>query len=409
MLVFILNQHGKPLMPCTPQKARKLLESGKARVVRRTPFTIKLLHGSSGYTQAVTGGMDTGSKMVGVAVSANGKVLYQAEIKLRTDVSKKMERRSMYRRNRRGRKCRYRPARWLNRASVRREGRLAPSVQSKLDSHLREKHFVESILPVAKWRVETAVFDIHKISNPDVIDYQAGDQKGYYNVKAYVLSRDKYKCQSKQKIKHSDKLHVHHIVFRSDGGTNAPSNLITLCECCHNALHAGEFEIKGSASKTKHATEAGIIQARLKKSDWLFEETFGYRTKWQREQVLTLPKSHANDAVAICVEDGELVKPANIIYRKVHVARGDYQQTKGVRSQMRLPTGKLHGLRKFDLINTSKGTGFVKGKRATGHFAIMDIHGQTITTSVNVKQRCQRITARTSTLTIGEPSLGLAA
>ena len=39
MLVYVLNQHSKPLMPCKPQKARKLLESGKAKVVSRAPFT----------------------------------------------------------------------------------------------------------------------------------------------------------------------------------------------------------------------------------------------------------------------------------------------------------------------------------------------------------------------------------
>ena len=41
-----------------------------------------------------------------------------------------------------------------------------------------------------------------------------------------------------------------------------------------------------------------------------------------------------------------------------------------------MPTGKLFGLRKFDLIQTSKGIGFVKGKRSSGYFAISDIHGQ---------------------------------
>ena len=80
MLVFVINQNKKPLMPCKPSKARKLLQAGKAKVVRNTPFTIKLLFGSSGYTQPVIAGMDTGSKVVGCAAIANGKVLYQSEI-----------------------------------------------------------------------------------------------------------------------------------------------------------------------------------------------------------------------------------------------------------------------------------------------------------------------------------------
>jgi hypothetical protein len=44
MFVYVFNQHGKPLMPCNPPKARVLLKAGMAKVVRRDPFTIKLLH-----------------------------------------------------------------------------------------------------------------------------------------------------------------------------------------------------------------------------------------------------------------------------------------------------------------------------------------------------------------------------
>lgn len=399
MLVYVLNKHNKPLMPTSPAKAKKLLKSGKAKVVRRTPFTIKLLYGSSGYRQPVTAGMDTGSKTVGAAATANGEVLYQSEVALRQDVSKKMQQRLMYRRTRRGRKLRYRPARWLNRASMRAEGRLAPSIRSKAESHQRERLFIESILPVTRWKVELATFDIHKITNPSVtgVGYQQGAQKGYYNVKAYVLHRDGYRCQSGQKRKHSDKLHVHHIVFKSNSGTDVPSNLVTLCEDCHDALHRGEFELKAKASKTKHATEVGIVKGALVKSGWAFETTFGYETKFKREQVLGLPKTHANDAVAICCEDGEWVKPQAKVYQKRHVASGDYQQTKGKRSAIRIPTGKLFGLRKFDLIATPKGVGFVKGKRTRGSFVLAGIDLKpTIETSV--KKNVQRISARSTTL-----------
>jgi hypothetical protein len=181
MFVFVLNKNGKALMPCKPQKARVLLKRGDAKVVKRTPFTIKLIGGSTGYKQPLVAGMDTGSKTVGCAVVGLGKVVYQSQIALRKDVSKKMEQRAIYRRNRRGRKCRYRPARWSNRASMRAEGRLSPSLKSKLDSHLRERNFVESILPISEWKVETASFDIHRITNPEVKGggYQNGVQKDF--------------------------------------------------------------------------------------------------------------------------------------------------------------------------------------------------------------------------------------
>ena len=255
MFVYVLNKKGEPLMPCEPSVARLLLKDGKAKVKSRVPFTIKLKEDSTEFKQHVVAGMDTGSKFVGCAAAANGKVIYQSEVKLRTDVSKKMQQRAMYRRTRRGRKCRYRPARWANRASMRANGRLAPSIRSKVESHLREKKQVEALLPITTWKVETASFDIHKITNPEVVGvgYQQGAQKSFYNVKAYVLYRDGYKCQSGRKCTHSKKLHVHHVIFRSQKGTDSPSNLKVLCETCHNALHAGKFELKTKKSKTKHS------------------------------------------------------------------------------------------------------------------------------------------------------------
>ncbi len=386
-------------MPCKPAIARLLLKDGKAKVKRRTPFTIKLTIDSTEYVQPVIAGMDTGSKVIGSAAITNGQVVYQAETRIRQDVSKKVKQRAMYRRARRGRKCRYRPARWLNRASSYKTERLAPSVRSKVDSHLREKKQIEALLPVSEWKVETASFDIHKITNPVVtgIDYQQGVQKDFYNVKAYVLDRDNYQCQSHRGVKHDEKLHVHHIQFKSNGGANAPSNLITLCERCHSDLHDGIFELKTTKSRTKHATEIGIIKSQLKKA-WVFTETFGYETKFKREQVLKLTKTHANDAIAVCCEDSEWVKPLDKVIHKKHVCAGDYQQYKGVRSEKRIPTGKLFGLRKFDLVQTSKGIGFIKGKRASGFFALMDIFNNTVTASVNVKKDSIRLSARATTL-----------
>jgi 5-methylcytosine-specific restriction endonuclease McrA len=400
MFVYVLNRLGEPLMPCKQAVARLLLKDGKAKVKNRMPFTIKLVEDSTEFKQPIVAGMDTGSQFVGCAAIANGNVLYQSEIKLRSDVSKKMQQRAMYRRTRRGRKCRYRPARWLNRASMRAAGRLAPSIRSKVESHLREKKQVEKILPITRWKVETASFDIHKITNPDVTKsgYQQGDQKGFYNVKAFVLHRDNYTCQSGRKVKHSEKLHVHHVVFRSQGGSNAPSNLKVLCEICHSDLHAGKFVLKEKKSKTKHATEIGIIKAQLIRL-WDFEETFGYETKFKREVILALSKTHYHDAVAICCEDGEVVQTASQVFHKRHVASGDYQQTKGIRSEKKIPVGKLFGLRKYDFIRTPKGTGFVKGKRSSGYFALETILGEKIHASANIKKNTVRLTARTTTLT----------
>ena len=272
-MVYVLSRCGKPLMPCSERKARLLLSSNNAKVIHKTPFTIKLLYGATGYKQEVTAGLDTGSVTIGCAATANNMVVYQSEVTLRNDITKKMKSRASFRIARRGRKTRYRQARFSNRSASCKKGRLPPSIKSKIDSHLREIKFVESILPVSRWIFELASFDIHKITNPDVSgkEYQEGVQKDFYNIKSYVLHRDGYKCQSKQKIVHSKKLHVHHIQYRSNGGSDTPTNLITLCETCHNNLHDDKFSLKGVKSKTKHATEIGVIKSQSFLS--LFRET----------------------------------------------------------------------------------------------------------------------------------------
>ena len=114
MFVFVLSINGKPLMPTNPAKARALLKTGKAKVIRTTPFTIKLLYESEEYTQPVIAGMDTGSKKIGCAAISNNIVRSQSEIGIRDDISGKMQQRSMYRRNRRSRKTRSRPVRFDN-------------------------------------------------------------------------------------------------------------------------------------------------------------------------------------------------------------------------------------------------------------------------------------------------------
>lgn len=44
-MVYVLAQDGAPLMPTKRHgKVRHLLDDGKAKVVKRTPFTIQLLY-----------------------------------------------------------------------------------------------------------------------------------------------------------------------------------------------------------------------------------------------------------------------------------------------------------------------------------------------------------------------------
>jgi ATP-dependent DNA helicase RecQ len=52
-----------------------------------------------------------------------------------------------------------------------------------------------------------------------------------------VLSRDKYKCVECGIPCTSAEADVHHLLPRSAGGSDEPSNLVTLCDGCHAAYH----------------------------------------------------------------------------------------------------------------------------------------------------------------------------
>ena len=248
-LVYVKSKNGKPLMPTKRfGRVRKLLKEGKAKVVCKCPFTIKLLYDSTEYTQKLSLGIDVGSSHIGSAVvNENGDTVYMAETTIKNDIKDKMDQRQMYRRNRRSRKTRYRKARFLNRKNSTKKGRLPPTLISKIHSHEKEIEFVKSILPVTDNDLifETAKFDMHLLKNPKLhnekyrhFGYQKGILYGYANVREYVLERDNHECQiccKKEGYKHKNNvpLEIHHIVYRCQGGCDDPSNLITLCPACH--------------------------------------------------------------------------------------------------------------------------------------------------------------------------------
>ena len=71
-MVYVLSKDGQPLMPiCRHGKVRRLLNSKRARVVRREPFTIQLLFDTENNVSDLMLGVDTGSSKIGCAVVGN--------------------------------------------------------------------------------------------------------------------------------------------------------------------------------------------------------------------------------------------------------------------------------------------------------------------------------------------------
>ena len=296
--VFVINMRGNPLMPSTPRKARLLLRDKRAKVISCKPFTIQLLYATGESKQEATLGIDTGAKTIGYSVITKTKELISGEFQLRIDVSKKIQDKAMYRRTRRNRLWHRKP-RFLNRTKSKCKGWLAPSIQHKIDSHMRLIDKIKYLIPISKVIIESTTFDAHKLQNPDIegTEYQEGQMQGFENVKMFVRQRDKYTCQICKK-KDDNILDVHHIIQRKDGGSDRPDNLITLHQSCHKKFHLGK--IKHQFTKPKSFKETSVMNSLWSRLKDLVDcsETFGYITKCKRNQ-LGLSKSHYNDAFVI--------------------------------------------------------------------------------------------------------------
>ena len=301
--VFVKNQRGEALMPCSQRKARFLLKEGKAKIIGYKPFTIQLTVATGESVQEVHLGVDTGAKHIGIAVTSGNKVLAKGEVELRDGIHEGMVKRSLLRRTRRGRKTRYRQDRFLNRKRI--KGWLPPTVQSKLNATFMWIDKFEELLPNPILHIEVGKFDVQKIMNPDITNegYQNGQCAGYYDVRYFVFARDNYTCQvckKKNKI-----LNTHHLVFKTEGGTDRADNLITVCTDCHTSENHKvggilyNWMIKNKKVKQyKEATFMNIVRKRTFSKYPNAIITYGSETSPYRK-ALELEKTHYNDAIAI--------------------------------------------------------------------------------------------------------------
>ena len=383
MFVYVLDKNGQPLMPTQRfGKVRRMLRDKKAKVVRSCPFMIRLLYEpETKIVQDIVLGVDTGSKHVGVSCVGNDKVLYQAQVELRDDIKKKMDSRRMYRRSRRNRKTRYRKPRFLNRGNSIKNGKHCPTIVRKCYGHEQEIEFCNRLLPIKTLVLETGKFDTQLMEKPWLQEhkwaYQKGVNYGYANAREHALVRDKYTCQCCGKK--NCRLEVHHIVFRSKNGSNDLENYITLCEDCHKAVHLGEITLvlKGERkSNLRYATQMSVIRCMLMRMYPDAVETFGFVTKTNREN-LGLKKDHYIDACVIA-SGGLEFEPSDVLYRKRCVPTQNRCLSQGIRVEKKIPTGKVHGFRRYDKVKYLGVTCFVSARRTRGDFMLMGIDNNTI-------------------------------
>lgn len=383
-MVYVQDIDCKPMMPTTRHgKVRRLLKANKATVVNLCPFTIQLTYKSTDHKQPVTLGIDAGAKHIGFSATTEKEELFACETILRTDIVDLLSTRSQNRRTRRSR-LRYRKPKFNNRVFSKKKGWVAPSVKQRIDSHLNEVNEIHKILPITKIVIEAAQFDTHKMKNPNIsgIDYQNGEQLGFWNVREYVLFRDGHKC-SYCKGKSKDLiLNIHHIESRKTGG-DSPSNLITLCKTCHKEYHKGNIDLKVRRGKSLcGAAIMGIMKWRLydelKSRYSNVSMTFGYITKYNRIKY-GIEKSHTSDAFVISknfnakrIERQYLKRLIRRHNRQIHKMK----ILKGGKKKNNQAPFEVFGFRLFDKVLYNNEINFIYGRRKSGNFNIRDFNGE---------------------------------
>ena len=331
MLVYVKNKDGSSLMPCKPTKAKHLLKSGKAKVFKLKPFTIQLKWDCEANVSDVICGVDKGAKQTGIACMGNGKVLFAANIKHRSDVKEKMTQRRECRRQRRARLW-YRKKRFLNRSSSRRKDRLPPTIETNINEVLRVVQRIP--LPISFIVVEDVMIDIRRLSDKQTMQTQYQESNRLdENLRLAALMRDGFTCQCCHTK--NVELHAHHIVFREYGGKDSIYNLITVCKKCslrspttssygHCKIHekgkSGEVRKKGGEIVTGMSGRLDqLSQLTMQGKRRMYQElskiapvslVFGYQTAFFRKRNSFPPKEHWIDAVCIaCLFLGEVISP----------------------------------------------------------------------------------------------------
>lgn len=389
MKVYVKSQQGEWLMPTHSAKARWLVRNGKAKVIQRTLFAIQLTYATTEHTQPVVIGIDDGGVIVGIAAVANDQVLYQEEIHLRTDIKAKLDTRRAYRRGRRYRKTRYRKARLDNRRASRRKGRIPPSIWAKKEAILWAVK--EIPLPTLTLiRLEDAYFDIQAIENPDIkgVDYQHGSLLYTKNFKSACKMRDQHRCRV---YGSEERLQVHHLIPRSQSGSDKLSNLMTLCRDCHNSHHANGLELPRQSNHSFRSA-AHVQQGKHYLRERLetiapVQTTFGYITAHHRK-LHEIDKTHVNDAVVIAQAG---VMPAEAIIkticlggrkRSLHEATPRKGRKQPNREQRRNGKNVLSfkGFKRLDTVMYQGQVGYISGFNGTSMGFVRGDDGRYITT-----------------------------
>ncbi|MFJ9548762.1 RNA-guided endonuclease IscB [Streptomyces erythrochromogenes] len=386
--MFVLAKGGEPLMPCHPARARELLGSGRAVVVRRAPFTIRLKH--RGCADSAVPGvqlrLDPGSKATGIAVTderARSTSTGQAAVERRgliaielrhrgRQIHSAMTRRAAYRRRRRSANLRYRAPRRDNRS--RPDGWLPPSLRHRIDSTMSLVARLCRYAPVREIHVEQVAFDTAAIAaspSADARDIREPAPAGS-EIREFLLATWKRSCAYCGAA--GVPLNIEHVRPRSRGGSDRVTNLVLACIPCNQAKGTATVDefladrpdrlknVTAQLRKPLHdvaamnTTRLVLVKALATRGvpvhAWSGGRTAGNRL------AMGLPKSHTLDALANGLMDRErgdrIVRvPAQILVVR-STGRGSYARTTPDRygfPRLQRPRRKVqHGYATGDLV-----------------------------------------------------------
>ncbi|NLY65253.1 MAG: HNH endonuclease [Alcaligenaceae bacterium] len=356
MDVFVVDRHGKPLMPCHPARARQLLRQRRAVIHRHVPLVIRLKdrRWEECSVQPVRVKLDPGSKTTGVAIvrESNAVDPDTGEVQRQTTVLALIElvhrgrqisealtaRRQMRRRRRRS--LRYRAPRFLNRSKP--KGWLAPSLQHRVDTTMAWVTRLSRWAPVTALSSELVRFDMQQMQNPEIegVEYQQGTLAGY-EVREYLLEKWGRKCVYCDAAQ--TPLQIEHLQPRARSGSNRISNLALACGPCNLKKAAQPLDAflakdplrlaRIQAQAQRPLRDAAAVNATrwalagtLKGTGLPLELASGGRTKYNRSR-FEIPKTHALDAA--CVGDvDEVTKWQQPTLQVNCTGRGSYQRTR---------------------------------------------------------------------------------
>ena len=412
MRVFVLDQNKKPLMPCHPARARRLLTKGTAAVFQQAPFTIILLQREGGVLQDLSLKIDPGSKTTGAALVADFNeskhVVWAAHLKHRgAAIKKALDQRRATRRGRRSRHTRYRAPRFNNR--TRPQQWLPPSIQSRVNNIVQLSKRLSRIAPITDIAIETVRFDMQKLESPEIsgTEYQQGTLFGY-EVREYLLEKWGRKCAYCKAV--DLRLEIDHIIPKSSGGTNAVRNLTICCRSCNEKkgkrtlqdflkdpahtqqiLSSSKRSLKDAAAvnASRLAVGKSLSSLNIPLSFWS-----GGQTKYNRT-IQNLPKEHWIDAACVGDQGISLTIPKVISILEI-TANGRGCRQKCLVDRFGFPRGspkttkRVLGFQTGDLVSAVVPSGKKQGRyhgrvaiRATGSFnihtasgVIQGIHGK---------------------------------